>query len=83
MGKKYTLEAKIVKKRAKYKKNNRAVKKKRIYENKSKINKNKIKLSIVSLINSLDDGVKPYIKEKFKLKFGSNISDSEFINLLK
>ena len=83
MGKKYTSEVKIVKQRAKYRKKNRSVKKKRIYEIKSKINENSIQFSITSLINSLDDGVKPSIKEKFKLKFGSNISNTEFINLFK
>ena len=81
MGKKYRSETKLTKQKLKIKcrKNNRSVKKKRIYEIKSKVNKNNIQPSITSLINSLDDGEKPIIKENFNVKFGSNISDSEFI----
>ena len=83
MGKKYISEVKITKQRKKYRKSNRSIKKKRMHDIKYKINKNNIQLSITSLINSLDDRLKPSVKEKFKLKFGSNISDSDFINLFK
>jgi len=83
MGKKYISEVKITKQRTKYRKSNRSIKKKRMHDIKYKINKNNIQLSITSLINSLDDRLKPSVKEKFKLKFGSNISDSDFINLFK
>ena len=81
MGKKYCSEKKLTKQKLKIKsrKSNRSVKKKRIYEIKSKVNKNNIQPSITSLIDSLDDGEKPIINENFNVKFGSNISDSEFI----